>query len=93
MTQRNSNLPNNLSEPFLLTKAFQTNQNLVRLVTYDGIRDEERSNNQNPLLGNRRFVMHRENGIDPFTKQFLDRLACFEFDNLQLVLHSGVKIP
>ena len=39
MTEKQS-IHNPYSEQYLLTRTFQTDQSLVRLITYDGIRDE-----------------------------------------------------
>jgi len=74
------------SERYLLTRTFQTDQSLVRLITYDGIRDERVRQviQYNLLLA----------GASPLPK--LEVLLAFSLENARhfspyLQIHEGVK--
>ena len=85
MTEKQS-IHNPYSEQYLLTRTFQTDQSLVRLITYDGIRDERvrKVTQYNLLLA----------GASPLPK--LEVLLAFSVENARhfspyLQIHEGVK--
>lgn len=85
MTEQQST-HNSYSEQYLLTRTFQTDRSLVRLITYDGIRDERvrRVIQYNLLLAN----------ASPLPK--LEVLLAFSVENARhfspyLQIHEGVK--
>ena len=85
MTEKQST-HNSYSERYLLTRTFQTDRSLVRLITYDGIRDERvrKITQYNLLLA----------GASPLPK--LEVLLAFSVENAKhfspyLQIHEGVK--
>jgi len=85
MTEKQS-IHNSYSERYLLKRTFQTDRSLVRLITYDGIRDERILNvTQYSLL---------ITGTPPLPK--LEVLLAFSVENVRrfspyLQIHEGVK--
>lgn len=80
------NIHNSYSEQYLLRRTFQTDQSLVRLITYDGIRDERvrKVTQYNLLLAN----------ASPLPK--LEILLAFSVENARhfspyLQIREGVK--
>ena len=85
MTEKQS-IHNSYSERYLLKRTFQTDRSLVRLITYDGIRDER-------ILNVARYSL-LITGTPPLPK--LEVLLAFSVGNVRrfspyLQIHEGVR--
>ncbi len=85
MTEKQS-IHNSYSEQYLLTRTFQTDRSLVRLITYDGIRDERV----------RKVIQYNLLLTDASPLPKLEVLLAFSVENARhfspyLQIHEGVK--